>query len=748
MTGEFDPYHRWLGIPAQEQPPNHYRLLGLVLFEDDLEVIRDAAERQMAHVRRYALGRHAELSQKILNELGAAKACLMDAAKKAAFDRRLREQLVAAKEESAAAKALPSATPNANQRPAAATKSLSQRHPGSAPVAPAGSAAVSAASSGQDARAPAGQDARPPVFGTGSKPAASPIRPPVASKSIASARPGPVAVAESPRPGGSVSVHGSVSRRIAFPRGRLPWIIGAGVALVLVLTTVGLLALRSGRSKPSDARTTAGGPEKPADDKANVDPNRWAIQPPKLAAIQDRTVDQGSLLRLPVLAKPGSASHLVYSLAAGKPEGAQIDPQSGLFTWTPSPAQRPGTYPITVQVSAPELGNVGVQTTFRVHVREVNRPPRLMPREDIFHADPGKPLRIHFQATDPDEPRDKLTFSLISKPEGAQLDPVSGVFTWTPTTQQADQSYPIRVRVTDNGPGALYDEISSTVRVNPRTLPPKDAYFRLEFASGRTLTSDVFKDLQGMAKTDAENAIGLYLKGLLVVVPEALVLWPDLSQPFISAVSNLKGGKLEGPTIAFHEPQGSGTRKGPSGVQSPGLPRTPTAAHILAPRCPDTPPKLYVTFRSEKWDGWLATWNEKGEKHYCSEYSKGKRNGLCCLFKEDRLAMVLECQADVANTVHLITANEIAKTFDSTEQAQGDSAAGQLLHEIDETSDKLKEDGIGFKKTIKRVIDARVAAKSLTDRDKAAEKRRRRDEENSAALKERMKKIRDGQPTR
>jgi hypothetical protein len=26
---EFNPYHRWLGIPPDEPPPTHYRLLGL-----------------------------------------------------------------------------------------------------------------------------------------------------------------------------------------------------------------------------------------------------------------------------------------------------------------------------------------------------------------------------------------------------------------------------------------------------------------------------------------------------------------------------------------------------------------------------------------------------------------------------------------------------------------------------------------------------------------------------------------------
>ena len=89
-AADFNPYHRWLGIAPAEQPADHYRLLGIPRFESDPEVIRDAATRQMAHVRTYHLGPHAELSQKILNELGMAKACLLDPQKKAVYDAALR----------------------------------------------------------------------------------------------------------------------------------------------------------------------------------------------------------------------------------------------------------------------------------------------------------------------------------------------------------------------------------------------------------------------------------------------------------------------------------------------------------------------------------------------------------------------------------------------------------------------------------------------------------------------------------
>lgn len=89
MEEAFDPYRKWLGIPPEEQPPNHYRLLGIALFEDDPDVISNAADRQMAHVRTYQTGKRAPLSQALLNELSGAKVCLLDPASKRAYDKEL-----------------------------------------------------------------------------------------------------------------------------------------------------------------------------------------------------------------------------------------------------------------------------------------------------------------------------------------------------------------------------------------------------------------------------------------------------------------------------------------------------------------------------------------------------------------------------------------------------------------------------------------------------------------------------------
>jgi hypothetical protein len=92
---DFDPYRKWLGIPPHEQPPNYYRLLGLTPFESDVEAIANAADRQMAHLRTFQGGKNSAVSQKILNEVAAARICLLDPNKRAQYDAQLRAKMPA-----------------------------------------------------------------------------------------------------------------------------------------------------------------------------------------------------------------------------------------------------------------------------------------------------------------------------------------------------------------------------------------------------------------------------------------------------------------------------------------------------------------------------------------------------------------------------------------------------------------------------------------------------------------------------
>jgi hypothetical protein len=86
----FDPYFKWLGIPPHEQPPTHYRLLAIPLFTADPNVIENAADQRMAHLRTVQTGQSAALSQSLLDQIAQARACLLDRVQKGAYDAQLR----------------------------------------------------------------------------------------------------------------------------------------------------------------------------------------------------------------------------------------------------------------------------------------------------------------------------------------------------------------------------------------------------------------------------------------------------------------------------------------------------------------------------------------------------------------------------------------------------------------------------------------------------------------------------------
>ena len=91
MSG-FDPYRKWLSIPEDFRPPTHYQLLGVSPAERDLEVIDAAVLRQSAYVRNFQTGKYGADATRILNEIAAAKLCLLDPAKRAAYDAELRRK--------------------------------------------------------------------------------------------------------------------------------------------------------------------------------------------------------------------------------------------------------------------------------------------------------------------------------------------------------------------------------------------------------------------------------------------------------------------------------------------------------------------------------------------------------------------------------------------------------------------------------------------------------------------------------
>jgi len=95
MAEQFDAYESWLGIPPEEQPPDHYRLLGVPRFEKRREVIETAVDERLGSLHAFRSGEHAGLCQHLIAEITAAKACLLNPNRRAAYDRGLLRQMAA-----------------------------------------------------------------------------------------------------------------------------------------------------------------------------------------------------------------------------------------------------------------------------------------------------------------------------------------------------------------------------------------------------------------------------------------------------------------------------------------------------------------------------------------------------------------------------------------------------------------------------------------------------------------------------
>ncbi|MCL4179863.1 MAG: lamin tail domain-containing protein [Verrucomicrobia bacterium] len=201
---------------------------------------------------------------------------------------------------------------------------------------------------------------------------------------------------------------------------------------------------------------------------------------PTLNPLSNPAVAEGSLLTFTASASdPDAGQSLTFSLDPGAPGGAAINPESGVFTWTPTEAQGPASYPVTVRVTDNGTPTLDDHQTITIQVNEVNRAPILNPIGNQA-VDEQSLLTFTAVATDPDLPVNTLTFSLDEgAPAGAAILPATGVFTWTPTEAQGPGVYSVTIIVRDNGAPSLNasETISITVREvnqNPTLNPIAD----------------------------------------------------------------------------------------------------------------------------------------------------------------------------------------------------------------------------------------------------------------------------------
>ena len=186
---------------------------------------------------------------------------------------------------------------------------------------------------------------------------------------------------------------------------------------------------------------------------------------PVLNVIGNRTVTVGSQLSFVATATDADAGQvLTFSLDPGAPTGASINSSTGAFTWTPSAGTTPGTFPITVRVTDNADPSCSDFESIVVTVNPAQNQCPVLDAIGNHTVNEGQLLTFTAHAVDPDG--QIVIYSLdTGAPSGAMIDPITGVFTWTPNGTQGTNTYPITVRATDacNNPCSDFETIQVTV---------------------------------------------------------------------------------------------------------------------------------------------------------------------------------------------------------------------------------------------------------------------------------------------
>ena len=249
---------------------------------------------------------------------------------------------------------------------------------------------------------------------------------------------------------------------------------------------------------------------------------------PVLGTVPSQVAGEGSLMVVQLSATDADlpANSLTYALVQG-PTGMRVDSATGRLEWAPSETQGPSTNTVVVSVTDDATRPLSSQTSFRVTVSEVNRPPELAPIDDQPVTE-GQRLVVNLAGTDPDVPVNVLRYRLVSPPAGMLVDAITGRITWTPTTDQGPADYTVTAEVYDDADPSLSGRRSFQVIVMDSNRAP------IATAQNLTGTEEVSMPIR-LAATDADGDPLTYSivtrpsKGTLAGFPPNLTYIPTVN---------------------------------------------------------------------------------------------------------------------------------------------------------------------------------------------------------------------------
>ena len=149
----------------------------------------------------------------------------------------------------------------------------------------------------------------------------------------------------------------------------------------------------------------------------------------------------------------------------------------------------------------------------------------------------------------------------------------------------------------------------------------------------------------------------------------------------------------------------------------PGQPGQPAQPVDKASIWDDVGLRCYVQYdKKSRRSGPMVCWDENGGKRFYCEYDEGEPEGVCCLFDQDQLQAVLECQEGKVNTVTLVANWAVTRKMLSRAEAMADTEGKAMIDKFNETEQQLKKESKAFHEAHEKSTQAGVAAVTVGKR--------------------------------
>jgi serine/threonine protein kinase len=169
-----------------------------------------------------------------------------------------------------------------------------------------------------------------------------------------------------------------------------------------------------------------------------------------------------------------SGTNLRFEAGQNVPAGVQVDPVSGLVTWSIADSQTPADYEIPVRLMAVESGMSRQLATVRIHARVTPGSLRYaFPVTDAFLLRPGVPFETSLKVAPEPGDESPLRYQLESESlPGMQIDEKTGLFAWTPTADDFGR-HNVTVRLQDSATSEFLATGTMTLVVRPERFLPE-----------------------------------------------------------------------------------------------------------------------------------------------------------------------------------------------------------------------------------------------------------------------------------